>query len=120
VEDIAEESREEENYENLRKRLSVPVTVQVQLHNAGRGRRIGAGCLRNKRARASMHLLQLAIQSIQMLAKSLKQVQQRLHHLQRGAAAASETSPTPPASAQVAAGPRPGSPVRWRIRMKHW
>ena len=25
-----------------------------------------------------------------------------------------------PASAQVAAGARPGSPARWRIRMKHW
>jgi hypothetical protein len=54
------------------------------------------GCLRNKRARASMHLLQLAIQSIQMLAKSLKQVLQRLQGLQRGAAAASEAPPTPP------------------------
>jgi hypothetical protein len=106
VEDIAEESREEENYENLRKRLSVPVTVRVPLHNAGRGRRrgIGAGCLRNKRARASMHLLQLAIQSIQMLAKSLKQVQQRLHRLHSGAAAASETPPTPPPPAGKRAG----------------
>jgi len=92
VEDIAEESREEETYENLRKRLSVPVTVRVPLHNAGRRRRIGAGCLRNKRARASMHLLQLAIQSIQMLAKSLKQVQQRLHRLHSGAAAASNAT----------------------------
>ncbi len=43
MEDIAEESTEEVNYENLRKRLSVPVTVRVPLHNAGRGRRIGAG-----------------------------------------------------------------------------
>ncbi len=42
-----------------------------------------------------MHLLQLAIQSIQMLAKSLKQMQQRLHRLHSGAAAASETLPTP-------------------------
>ena len=31
MEDIAEESREEETYENLRKRLSVPVTVRVPL-----------------------------------------------------------------------------------------
>ena len=52
------------------------------------------GCLRNKRARASMHLL--AIQSIQMLAKSLKQVLQRFHRPHRGAAAASEAPPTPP------------------------
>ena len=102
MEDIAEESREEETYENLRKRLSVPVTVRVPLHNAGRRRRIGAGCLRNKRARASMHLL--AIQSIQMLAKSLKQVQQRLHRLHSGAAAASETPPTPPPPAGNRAG----------------
>jgi len=62
------------------------------------------GCLRNKRARASMHLLQLAIQSIQMLAKSLKQVQQRLHRLHSGAAAASEPPPTPPPPAGKRAG----------------
>ena len=101
MEDIAEESTEEVNYENLRKRLSVPVTVRVPLHNAGRGRRIGGA---GDRRLSSMHLLQLAIQSIQMLAKSLKQVRQRLQRLHSGAAAASETQPTPPQPAGKRAG----------------
>lgn len=128
VEDIAEESREEENYENLRKRLSVPVTVRVPLHNAGRGRRIGGGwrqeavcetkeqelrctsCSWRSRAsrcwpRASSKCSSASTAStaVQLLPLRHRQRHRRL-----------------PASAQVAAGARPGSPVRWRIRMKHW
>jgi hypothetical protein len=68
-----------------------------------------------------MHLL--AIQSIQMLAKSLKHLQQHLHSLtavQLLPLSHRQRHRRLPASAQVAAGARPGSPVRWRIRMKHW
>ncbi len=43
MEDIAEERREEKNNKNIHKQLSVPVTVRVPLHNAGRGRSIGGG-----------------------------------------------------------------------------
>jgi len=70
-----------------------------------------------------MRLLQLVMQRIQLLAKSLPQLQQRLqllrtvlllllrHHRHRRRLRA---------SAQAVARARPGSPARWRIRMKHW